>query len=103
MSSSRSSRLVLFGTIALASLMAVVRSTPLRSDPPPAPTEAEKAIRKVLGDQVAAWNKGDLEGFMAGYWQSDDLSFYSGKDKTKGWKATLERYRKKYQGEGREM
>jgi ketosteroid isomerase-like protein len=63
----------------------------------------KKAIQKVLDDQVAAWNKGDLEGFMAGYWKSDELSFFSGKDKTLGWRATLERYRKRYQAEGKEM
>jgi beta-aspartyl-peptidase (threonine type) len=64
---------------------------------------ARQAIQKVLADQVAAWNRGDLEGFMAGYWKSDELSFFSGKDKTLGWKATLERYRKRYQAEGKEM
>src|SRR5437867_13449882 len=69
----------------------------------PDPGEAKKAIRKVLDHQVIAWNKGDLRGFMDGYWQSPDLSFYSGKNKTKGWQATLDRYRKKYQGEGKEM
>jgi ketosteroid isomerase-like protein len=62
-----------------------------------------RAIRQVLDDQVVAWNKGDLRGFMDGYWQSPDLSFYSGQEKTKGWQATLDRYRKKYQAEGREM
>ena len=66
-------------------------------------TDANQAIRKVLDDQVIAWNKGDLRGFMEGYWQSPELSFYSGKNKTKGWQATLDRYRKKYQGEGKEM
>lgn len=65
--------------------------------------KAKKAIQKVLDDQAVAWNKGDLDGFMAGYWKSDDLSFFSGKDKTLGWKATLERYQKRYQAEGREM
>jgi ketosteroid isomerase-like protein len=65
--------------------------------------EAKKAIQKVLDDQDAAWNKRDLEGFMAGYWKSDDLTFYSGKDVTKGWNATLERYKKRYQAEGKEM
>lgn len=64
---------------------------------------SRKAIRKVLDDQASAWNKGDLEGFMAGYWKSDALSFFSGKDRTQGWKATLERYRKRYQAEGKEM
>ena len=40
---------------------------------------------------------------MKGYWESDQLSFFSGNGKTYGWKATLERYQKKYQGEGKEM
>jgi uncharacterized protein (TIGR02246 family) len=63
----------------------------------------EKAIRQVLDDQVVAWNKGDLEGFMAGYWKSEELTFQSGKDLTRGWQETLERYKKKYQSEGKEM
>jgi beta-aspartyl-peptidase (threonine type) len=65
--------------------------------------DAKKSIRQVLDDQQTAWNKGDLEGFMAGYWKSDELSFYSGGDKTKGWNATYERYKKRYQSEGKEM
>ena len=64
---------------------------------------AEKAIRQLLDAQVVAWNKGDLPGFMEGYWQSPDLTFFSGGNKTRGWQATLDRYRKKYQGEGKEM
>ena len=67
-----------------------------------APT-AKAAIQKVLDDQVVAWNKGDLEGFMAGYWKSPALNLFSGGTKTAGWQATIERYRKKYQGEGKEM
>jgi beta-aspartyl-peptidase (threonine type) len=64
---------------------------------------AKRDIQKVLDDQVTAWNKGDLEGFMAGYWKSDDLTFYSGGDKTYGWQATFDRYQKRYRSEGREM
>jgi beta-aspartyl-peptidase (threonine type) len=67
------------------------------------PDEASRGIRKVLDDQVVAWNKGYLEGFMAGYWNSPKLSFASGKDKTRGWQATFDRYKKRYQSEGREM
>src|SRR5215471_12695497 len=63
----------------------------------------KKAIQKILDDQAAAWNKGDLRGFMTGYWESPELSFFSGNNKTKGWQATLERYQKTYQGEGKEM
>ena len=57
----------------------------------------------VLDAQVEAWNRGDLEAFMAGYWRSPDLVFCSGSTVTKGWDETLARYRKRYQSEGREM
>ncbi len=63
----------------------------------------EAAIRAVLTSQVNAWNQHDLEGFMAGYWNSRDLTFFSGATETHGWQATLERYRKKYQSADTEM
>jgi uncharacterized protein (TIGR02246 family) len=63
----------------------------------------EKAIRQVLDEQVVAWNKGDLEGFMKGYWNSKELTFQSGKDLTRGRQETLERYKKRYQADGKEM
>lgn len=61
------------------------------------------AVRGVLDAQAAAWNRGDLDGFMAGYWKSPALTFFSGNAKTAGWQATLVRYRTKYQGTGKEM
>jgi beta-aspartyl-peptidase (threonine type) len=67
------------------------------------PAKDRAAILRVLDDQAAAWNKGDLLAFMKGYLETDELSFFSGNAKTKGWKATLERYQKRYQGEGKEM
>jgi beta-aspartyl-peptidase (threonine type) len=60
-------------------------------------------IRAVLDAQVAAWNRGDLESYMGGYWHSPELEFYSGATITRGWQQTLDRYRKRYQSEGREM
>src|SRR5260370_3993581 len=78
-------------------------AVPLSSSFAADPKADEAAVRKVLDDQAAAWNKGDLEAFMAGYWKSPNLSFTSGNTKTKGWDATLERYKKRYQGEGKEM
>jgi uncharacterized protein (TIGR02246 family) len=72
--------------------------------PAPADVSGDRtAVRAVLDAQVEAWNRGDLEGFMAGYWRSPELVFCSGATVTKGWDATLERYRKRYQAEGREM
>ena len=63
----------------------------------------EKAIRAVLDSQVVAWNKGDLDGFMAGYWNSDKLFTISGANTAQGWKALKERYQKSYQADGKEM
>jgi beta-aspartyl-peptidase (threonine type) len=57
----------------------------------------------VLETQVAAWNAGKLEEFMVGYWNSPDLSFFSGANKLGGWEATIARYRRNYQTEGKEM
>jgi uncharacterized protein (TIGR02246 family) len=64
---------------------------------------AAAAVRAVLDAQVEAWNRGDLEAFMAGYWNSPDLVFQSGATLTRGWQATRERYRRRYQSEGKEM
>ena len=67
-----------------------------------APTP-EAQIRAVLDSQVDAWNHHDLEKFMSGYWNSPELTFFSGATETKGWQPTLERYRQRYQAEGRAM
>jgi beta-aspartyl-peptidase (threonine type) len=64
---------------------------------------AQAELRAVLDAQVAAWNAGQLEEFMKGYWRSPRLTFFSGSRKLSGWDATLERYRKTYQAEGKEM
>ncbi len=67
------------------------------------PDQERTAILKLLNVQVTAWNHGDLEGFMAGYWRSPELTFFSNDSETHGWQETLERYQKRYQGEGRAM
>lgn len=56
----------------------------------------EAAIRKVMDEQVAAWNRGDVEGFMAGYWKSEKLIFVGGNGVTRGWQPTLDNYKKNY-------
>jgi beta-aspartyl-peptidase (threonine type) len=54
------------------------------------------AIRAVLDAQVAAWNRGDLEGYMDGYQRSPDIVFISGDRVTRGWKTVLDRYKRSY-------
>ncbi|MFL6466352.1 MAG: YybH family protein [Pyrinomonadaceae bacterium] len=55
----------------------------------------ENEIRKVMDDQAAAWNRGDLEAFMQGYWNSEKLVFV-GSEVTRGWQPTLDRYKRTY-------
>ncbi len=67
---------------------------------PPAatgPAVAEAAIRAALAAQAAAWNRGDLAAYMAaGYWESDSLLFLGASGPTRGYAATLARYRQRY-------
>jgi ketosteroid isomerase-like protein len=56
----------------------------------------EKAIRTVLADQEAAWNRGDIDAFMKGYWNSDSLLFIGAKGVTYGYSNTLRRYKTNY-------
>jgi ketosteroid isomerase-like protein len=53
-------------------------------------------IKAVMDAQAAAWNNGDIDGFMRGYWNSPDLVFVSGANVTRGWQPTLDRYKKGY-------
>jgi ketosteroid isomerase-like protein len=65
--------------------------------------DAKSEIAQVLQTQVEAWNRQDLESFMAGYWNSPELTFFSGAHESKGWQAALDRYKTTYQGAGHEM
>jgi ketosteroid isomerase-like protein len=58
--------------------------------------KAKNEIRAVMDAQTRAWNAGDIEGFMRGYWNSPELTFVSGANVTKGWQPTLDRYKKNY-------
>ena len=58
--------------------------------------EEEKSVRKVLADQVNAWNAGDIDGYMRGYWNSDSTEFVSGGNLTRGYANVLARYKKTY-------
>src|SRR3954462_14434958 len=55
-----------------------------------------QAIRKVLTTQTEAWNKGDIDGFMKGYWKNDSLKFIGKSGVTYGYQQTLERYKRTY-------
>ena len=54
------------------------------------------AIQNVLDAQAAAWNRGDLRGYMDGYAKADTTTFVSGDTITRGWQTVFDRYTKKY-------
>ena len=56
----------------------------------------ELQIRRLLGDQSAAWNRGDIETFMKGYWENDSLMFIGKSGVTYGWNKTLSNYKRGY-------
>lgn len=85
--------------MAIASLVPAI-AFPSRAN---AATDIGSAIEHVLRTQQEAWNRHDLDAFMDGYWKSPDLTFFSGAKESKGWQATIDRYRATYQSAGKEM
>ncbi|MBZ5597383.1 MAG: nuclear transport factor 2 family protein [Acidobacteriia bacterium] len=84
-------------------ILTLVVISPVLSAAKNSAEQAKSAVQQVLQRQQDAWNRHDLEGFMGGYWNSPELTFFSGAKETAGWQSTIERYRKTYQSEGREM
>jgi len=66
------------------------------SEGPTGEGEIKEAVKDVIAAQEVAWNNGDIEGFMQGYWKSDELSFSSGGKIKRGWETVLEKYRTTY-------
>src|ERR1700730_13160679 len=58
--------------------------------------KASADIRAVMVAQEAAWNRGDIDGFMNGYARSRMNVFVSGDSITRGWQTVRDRYKKKY-------
>jgi ketosteroid isomerase-like protein len=61
------------------------------------------AVEHILRIQQEAWNRHDLDGFMVGYWNSPELTFFSDAKENHGWQAALDRYQARYASPGHEM
>ncbi|MGF7230838.1 YybH family protein [Arachidicoccus sp.] len=59
-------------------------------------SSTRQAILHVMQSQQIAWNNGDIDGFMKGYWKDDSLQFVSSKTITYGWREILDHYKKSY-------
>ncbi|MEY3948406.1 MAG: hypothetical protein RL512_1217 [Bacteroidota bacterium] len=62
----------------------------------PAQKNARLKILTLLDTQTQAWNRGDLEGFMKGYWENDSLRFIGKSGITYGYNNTLNNYKRGY-------
>lgn len=56
----------------------------------------KEEIINVMNQQELAWNEGDIEQFMEGYWKSDSLMFIGKNGIKYGWQTTLDNYIKSY-------
>ncbi len=61
-----------------------------------AQSKEQKAVVAVLENQRLAWNKGNIEEYMQGYWKSDSLVFVGKNGPQYGWNKTLQNYQKSY-------
>jgi ketosteroid isomerase-like protein len=86
----RFSLVLLYAAVVAGALLAA----PLIAQKKSASRESE--IRAMLDAQVVDWNRGNIEGFMAGYWKSDKTTFLSTSGVSRGWQALLDRYKKGY-------
>ena len=64
--------------------------------PHPCPVMWKSIMTCVIEHQQTSWNKGDINGFMQGYWKSDSLLFVGSIAPTYGWQTTLDHYKNKY-------
>lgn len=95
-SSNQNQALVRFGYLAAIVIPMLTFAANSNQESEDADTETVKQIQQLLKVQSECWNDGDIDGFMQGYWKSEQLTFSGGGTTTRGWQATLDRYREKY-------
>lgn len=88
--------------VLILTCLAAVSFQPGEAAPLPA-QDGTREVSRLLTLQQQAWNRGDLTGFMEGYWNSSQLTFFSGANWLQGWGEALQRYQSRYQGTGKEM
>ena len=57
---------------------------------------ADAALRALLTAQAADWNRGDIDAFMRGYWNSPEITFAGSSGVSRGWQTVLDHYHKNY-------
>jgi uncharacterized protein (TIGR02246 family) len=81
---------------AVAAFFLTMFSLPKLSAQPAVAPDDQAAIRKILDAQQSAWNQGNVDAFLEGYWRSPDLTFSGSGGIVRGWDGVLARYKKNY-------
>jgi ketosteroid isomerase-like protein len=89
-------KLQLVGSLCIGFALLILFGTNTRGHAAAPDSSPEAQIRSVLEMQSAAWNRGELESFMQGYWKSEETEFVGASGITRGWQAVLDRYRRNY-------
>src|SRR5882724_1317111 len=91
---------VSFRSVLLASgftvVLVVFGSVRLLGTPDKGRDADTRAMNNVLSAQQAAWNRGDVDAFLVGYWRSPELTFSGSNGVSRGWDGVLARYKKSY-------
>jgi L-asparaginase / beta-aspartyl-peptidase len=82
--------------LSLASAVALLFSLRGAAQTLSQPSSARAEIMTILNTQQEAWNRGDLDAFLQGYWHSPDLTFSGSSGISRGWDGVLQRYKKNY-------
>jgi beta-aspartyl-peptidase (threonine type) len=84
------------GAIAFVIVFVILGVVRLLGTPAQGRDADTKAITVVLSAQQSAWNRGDVDAFLVGYWHSKDLTFSGSSGVSRGWEGVLAHYRKTY-------
>ena len=81
---------------ALALALSLIGQRRLIGKPAEGRDRDRQAISAVLNAQQTAWNRGDVDAFLVGYWHSPELTFSGSSGVARGWDGVLTRYKKNY-------
>jgi ketosteroid isomerase-like protein len=85
-----------FVVLAATVLFAIVPVSRLAAQKADARTEDRAKITAVLTAQQSAWNRGDVDSFIVGYWESPELTFSGSGGVARGFEGVRARYKKNY-------
>ena len=89
-------KMVVAGLLVVVGIFFLLAQNPVFAKPADDRATDRNAIQAVLSAQQTAWNRGDLDAFLVGYWHSPELTFSGSSGVARGWDSVMTRYKKNY-------